>query len=435
MSSQIILKAIGLPSTPLNLRYDNTLISQQNAFNLLWDMPLDTGLGDQTFPIQFYSLEYSILYNVTTNPNANFSEISQSTILSFVHENANLIYGNTYSYRVRAKTTRGFSNYSNILTATLMKIPDAPIDIPISTQNTNKIQIEITYTGIVNNGGSAITNYNLYIDDGNNGSFGIAINNNLNKSYIFTGLSTGKLYRIKYSAVNSIGESNTSNYVSIYSASKPTSPQNLQKVLSSIVEFGVINISWQNPIDNGGLDITKYNIYLNDVLFTSVFNTETSYKYTQISSGIDYKISIACQNLIGESPLISINANSSILPGEILKINLISSTLNSLKISFDFPIYDGGLPIISYDVRRNEGLGTSFISEVNVTGNTYEFTNIIANASAINKMLYGIQVRAKNSNGYGNWSQTFSFYVVDIPSAPQNFRISSQAVNNIKLQW
>ncbi len=359
----------------------------------------------------------------------------QTTSLTFIHENANLVYGNTYSYRIRVKTSRGFSIYSNILSATLMKLPEAPVDNPISTKNTNKNQIEISYTGLVNNGGSSITNYILYIDDGNNGSFSTPINNDLNKTYLFIGLNTGQLYRIKYSAVNSIGEGPTSNILSVYTATKPGSPENLQKILTSIIEFGVINISWNPPIDNGGLDLTKYNIYLNDILFTSVLNTQNNYKFTKISSGINYKISVSCENIIGESNNIYINTNSSILPGEIRKINLVTSTLNSFKISFDIPSYDGGEPIISYDLRRNEGLGTNFLNEINLNENTYEFNNIVANPTAINSVLFAVQVRARNINGYGNWSQSSSFYVVDMPSSPRNFRITNQSVNRIILAW
>lgn len=398
-------------------------------------MPADTGLGDQIFPIEYYLLEFSELYNAISNPSAIFTQIAQLTALNFVHGNANLIYGNSYSYRIRAKTSRGFSVYSSILTATLMKIPDAPVDIPVSTTNTNKNQIEITYTGLVNNGGSAVLNYNVYIDDGNNGTFLSAVNNSLNKSFIFNNLTTGKFYRIKYSAVNSIGESPHSGVLSVYTAIKPSAPQNLQKILTSIVEFGVINISWHAPADNGGLDVSKYNIYLNDILKISVLNTQTTYKFTDVSAAVMYKISVSCENLLGESPKIDINTNTSILPGEILSIHLISSTLTSLKVGFDLPSYDGGEPILSYDIRRNEGLGTNFLAEANVIGNTYEFTNIVQKAEAIEKVLFAVQVRARNINGYGIWSQSFSFYVVDIPAAPQNFRITGQAVTYINIAW
>lgn len=435
ISSEIALKAIGLPTAPLNLRYDNSLFTQQNAFYLLWDTPVDSGLNNNSFPLEYYSLEFSDQYHPLNNPNGVFIEISRPTSLNFVHESANFIYGYTYYYRIRTKTSRGFSVFSSILSAKLMRIPDSPTDIPISTSNTNKNQIEITYDGNANNGGSPITNYYLYIDDGNGGNFSNAIDNLLNKSYTFTGLVTGKLYRIKYSALNVIGEGPASSILSVYTAIKPSAPLNLQKILNSIVEFGIINISWETPLDNGGLDIVKYNLYLNDVLFASVINTQTTYKFTDISAGINYKISVSSENLIGESQQISLTANSSILPGEIFKINLISTTISTLKVSYDLPIYDGGEPITSYDIRRDEGFGTNFLSEINILDNTFEFTGIVANAAAINKVLFAVQVRARNSNGFGKWSKSFSFFVVDKPGFPNNFRITSQYVNMISLAW
>lgn len=65
-------------------------------------------------------------------------------------------------------------------------------------------------------------NYNVYIDDGNDGPFGAAIDNGLNLSFDTLPnsiiLTSGLTYRFKYSGVNIQGEGPLSDEVAILMA-------------------------------------------------------------------------------------------------------------------------------------------------------------------------------------------------------------------------
>lgn len=80
-----------------------------------------------------------------------------------------------------------------------------PINIPSLTTKTT---IYVQYNPVTNNGGSPITNYNIYIDDGLNGPFSGPYANGLWLTWDSSALTlvTGRTYRITYSAVNAAGE-------------------------------------------------------------------------------------------------------------------------------------------------------------------------------------------------------------------------------------
>lgn len=119
-------------------------------------------------------------------------------------------------------------------------------------------------------GGSPILNYNVYIDDGNDGPFSTVINNGLlltyNTAAILPALTTGQVYRFKYSGVNTAGESALSDEVAILMAVPPSVPTNLARINSATLPSGQIQVSWSLPADNGGTPVTGYKLYLNNVL-------------------------------------------------------------------------------------------------------------------------------------------------------------------------
>lgn len=108
-------------------------------------------------------------------------------------------------------------------------MPDKPSTAPTNVAaSTTATVINIVYNAlnIDQSGGSPITNYNVYIDDGNDGAFGAAISNTLATTYSTSALTltAGKVYRFKYSAVNVEGEGPHSDEVAILMASVPTVP-------------------------------------------------------------------------------------------------------------------------------------------------------------------------------------------------------------------
>lgn len=65
----------------------------------------------------------------------------------------------------------GFGAYSNSYSFIPRSVPTKPLKAPINVQeSTTRSTLFISYGKIWDDGGAPILNYNIYIDDGNNGT-------------------------------------------------------------------------------------------------------------------------------------------------------------------------------------------------------------------------------------------------------------------------
>jgi hypothetical protein len=122
--------------------------------------------------------------------------------LTYTH--TNLILGHSYSYKVAASNFLGYGPYSSVFTFTPTTIPGKPTSAPSNVAaSTTQSTIYITYGSVSDDGGSAITNYNIYIDDGQNGVLAGPYSNALLLTYntaALSALTAGYIYRLAYSA-------------------------------------------------------------------------------------------------------------------------------------------------------------------------------------------------------------------------------------------
>ena len=234
---------------------------------LSWDVPSNTGANDDvTVVITDYALE------VDEGFGSGFVRINDIpyTTTSFYHQN--LIQGHLYSYRVKAQNLMGFGEYSAsfsyIPRDVPAKPPTAPRNLPLQT-NRNVIFLEFDQLAPEDQGGSAIFSYNIYIDDGADGPFvgPYTVLPSLTtwdtQSLILT---TGLIYRFKYSATNIHGEGPLSEEFSILIAEKPSAPTLFTRVDKTTLPAGQIKVIWALPSDEGGTPVTGYRVYLDGVL-------------------------------------------------------------------------------------------------------------------------------------------------------------------------
>lgn len=121
----------------------------------------------------------------------------------------------------------GYGSYSSSFSFIPRTVPGKPASAPVNdATSTTRSTIFITYSAVSNTGGSAITSYNVYVDDGADGSFSGPYSNGLLLTYntALLTLTSGLTYRFKYSAVNSEGEGSLSDEVAILMAEIPTVP-------------------------------------------------------------------------------------------------------------------------------------------------------------------------------------------------------------------
>ncbi|WP_025700050.1 S-layer homology domain-containing protein, partial [Paenibacillus forsythiae] len=109
-----------------------------------------------------------------------------------------LANGTTYYFKVKAGNDGGSSEYSNEVSATPKTVPASPTDIVATAGNG---QATITFTPPADNGGSAITGYEVISSPGNIIATGTA------SPITITGLQNGTTYTFTVKAINRAGGS------------------------------------------------------------------------------------------------------------------------------------------------------------------------------------------------------------------------------------
>lgn len=143
-----------------------------------------------------------------------------------------IVKGNKYQFRYRAKNLYGWgpftTNILEVLAATVPQSPPKPELVSVSAT-----QVVLKFRPTNDNGGSLITDYELWVNTGSPGTtysklpeYVFATN-----SFSFTGtvasiaaLTEGNLYSFKYLAKNAVGNSEFSDVLTIPVADKPAKP-------------------------------------------------------------------------------------------------------------------------------------------------------------------------------------------------------------------
>lgn len=241
---------------------------------------------------------YSMIYNGTGKPEQiQYVAMDLTTGLSYRFK----LYSRNAIYRSAQ------SNIEVVLIGTVPGKPSKPAYVSSSVALTN---IKVSWTAPSYTGGSAITSYNLWIDDGAGNWPATPITHSTlsNLAYTFTGLTVGTTYAIKVQTVNAVGASEDSD-VSFYVCAQVPSAPSVPLLESS--SKSSITIAWNAiaPINNGGSSVTGYRVYMNDLLSDrwelvydgSSFPSTLTFHKTGLTAGRSYRFRITALNTVGES--------------------------------------------------------------------------------------------------------------------------------------
>ncbi|WP_232101797.1 X2-like carbohydrate binding domain-containing protein [Paenibacillus sp. URB8-2] len=142
------------------------------------------------------STGYKIYQSVTSDTYGAEVATVQGSVYSY--NVTGLTNGKTYYFVVKATNPGGDSAASNQVSATPKTVPVAPADIAATTGNG---QATITFTAPADNGGSAITGYEVTSSPGN------IIATGTTSPITITGLQNGTTYTFTVKAINSAGSS------------------------------------------------------------------------------------------------------------------------------------------------------------------------------------------------------------------------------------
>jgi len=402
------------PGAPTNL----AAVGGAGSVQVTWDAPTDNGSSDIT--------EYRI-YRATTDVKPDSPiHTNPGGVLSYT-DSIDLMIGTTYNYWVTAYNSAGEGLPAGPASVLFASVPGVPTGL---TATPGENTVTLNWTAPTDDGGAAITGYNIYRSETIVKPTSAIVNGGVSP-YEDSSIESGKRYYYWVTAVNSKGESAASNRAMAALVEVPSPPTNLVATGGN----GFISLTWNVPDDDGGGDITSYNVYRNNsagILALLGTANDNSYTDNDVTTGVTYTYAIGAVNSAGEGAQ-SVTASTSPL---IIKStpsvpqNLKGEVQNgTVSLTWAAPNSDGGAPITQYWVYRGV-----IESNLQYIGSTTELTYNDTETSKGNSYYYAIT--AINEVGEGARTATLNVFVPlsSVPSVPLDLK--AEIVNgNVLLSW
>lgn len=288
------------PTAPRNLTATSST-TQTGRVELSWLSPSDDGGSTITN------------YNVYTLSGATYTLLGSTTATTF--SATGLAPGASYTFVIRARNlvtdTAGTQSIdSNTASATTLgavtggglivaqTVPSAPQGLTATTSTTVIGAVELSWTVPTSDGGSAITNYYIYVNGVYQGALG-GTSLASTPDYVVTGLTQLSTSSFTVAAVNANGTGAVSSAASGKASGNPTAPTSLT-VTPDALTTGKLNLAWTAPTDSGG-GISGYRIYDSntDTLIVDQAGTGTTYSHTGRTVDTEYSYYVRAYNAIG----------------------------------------------------------------------------------------------------------------------------------------
>jgi fibronectin type 3 domain-containing protein len=397
-------KPATLPGSPLSL----SAVGGVGSIDLAWSAPADGGDAITGYAI-YRGTSPSSLTQVAIASSTNYhdSSLSRSTL---------------YHYEVKAVNSIGQGPSASAF-ATTAGLPTAPTGLDGSASETSAT---LTWSAPGQNGGSLITNYNIY-----RGLAPQAMNlvaTTTGTTYEDSGLEPGTSYLYSVRAVNMVGEGPSSGTKDITTLiSVPSVPHDFKAISGT----NRIDLSWEEPASNGGSPIIEYHIYkgsAHDQLSFLSDATLAAFSDPEVSPGQTYYYQVAAVNVVGEggtSPEVSAKAMT--LPSVPIGLQATKGK-SSVSLTWGAPGYDGGAAISGYAIYR--GSNPDSMYKLALVGAIQQYSD--ASLPKTNTVYY--RVSAVNAAGEGAHSDMVSVALTKKASAPRNLAVSSQD-GKLLLSW
>ena len=299
--------------------------------------------------------------------------------------------------------------------------PDVPRYFDVSAEDKS---IKLTWNPPEDTGGPPITGYNIYRGESQYSiDFYTSIGNQT--SYTDNSVEFNTYYYYQVSAVNIIGESYRTTYYSAYvSPTTPSRPNLNLKALDKSIE-----LTWTEPSNNGGAEITGYKIYrgttTDNIAYRTTLTNVYTYTDTSLINGQVYYYQVSALNSVGEGTKSKVESMTPIgLPGNPLNPNARLSG-NSITITWEPPNENGGSKITQYKIYRSPDPNNFRL--LRSIGNQLSFVDTQIEIGEH----YYYYITAVTSQGEGPKSNTVK---ISEPTTPLTFRAESND-EYITLLW
>ena len=404
------------PDPPINL----STTAGINSISVSWNPPVNDGGAI----ISSYTLQYRTgAGNWTTIP-----LISQPQYII-----TGLNQSTTYDIQVAAINVVGTGSYSIIVNGQTDSTPNNPTDLQGTRGNT---QVSLKWTAPNNNGGTPITGYLVERNTSSSGQWTQTLTGSTEASFVVTGLTNGILYYFRVSGVNIVGTGTPSTTLSVTPSTIPG-----PSVITSSTSYSNQQslVKWAEPVNTGGAPILSYNLQYSSTGSTGSwlpttpysFSASTiSYTFTGLTNGTRYYFQVQAVNLNGLGPYSAQTSNSTAIPATTPDppINLSTTAgINSISVSWNPPVNDGGAIISSYTLQYRTGAG-NWTTIPLISQPQYIITGLNQSTT------YDIQVAAINVVGTGSYSIIVNGQTDSTPNNPTDLQ-GSYGNAQVSLKW
>jgi len=359
-----------------------------------------------------------------------------TTILGIVDTNRviqGLANASTYDIQVAAVNSLGTGPYSSSVLGMTFAPPKSPTDLQGTRGNT---QVSLKWTAPNNNGGTPITGYLVERSTGSSGQWTQTLTGSTEASFVVTGLTNGILYYFRVSGVNIVGTGTPSTTLSVTPSTIPG-----PSVITSSTSYSNQQslVKWAEPVNTGGAPILSYNLQYSSTNTTGSwlpttpysFSASTiSYTFTGLTNGTRYYFQVQAVNLNGLGPYSAQTSNSTAIPATTPDppINLSTTAgINSISVSWNPPVNDGGAIISSYTLQYRTGAG-NWTTIPLISQPQYIITGLNQSTT------YDIQVAAINVVGTGSYSIIVNGQTDSTPNNPTDLQ-GSYGNAQVSLKW
>lgn len=340
-----------------------------------------------------------------------------------------LLNGVSYTFTVRAVNAVGEGPASNEAVATPVTTPDAPTGL--SAVKGNGL-VSLSWSAPAQNGGSAITNYHVYVGTTSGAATYRASTGGANTSFVVNGLTNGQTYFFNVTAQNAVGQGASSAETSAVPSTVPGASS-----LAATAGNGQVTLTWSLGSD-GGSALTDQHIYRGlssgaTTLLASTGNgANTSFVDTTALNGVTYYYNVTARNANGVGPS-SNEVSATPALGNTVPTAPQSLTATrgnkSVALSWSAPSSDGGSAITNYRIYSGTTSGaTTYIAATGGTNTTF----------TVNSLANGVEtffnVTAVNAVGEGPSSLEASAVPAGVPYPPTGIS-ATRGNQSASLAW
>ncbi len=217
----------------------------------------------------------------------------------------------------------------------------------------------------VDDGGLPVTNYTIYRSTESGGTFSLVGEVGDVPSFSDAGLDDNATYHYVVSASNDAGEGPQSEEDQATTHAPPSPPVNVAADPGS--GAGEIVVSWDSPVDDGGLPVTNYTIYRSTesggtFSLVETIGDETSFVDEGLTKNTMYHYRVTATNDVEEGPQSEeAQATTHTLPSPPENLSAEAGpSPGNVTLDWEPPADDGGVAVTNYTIYRSAESGGPF---------------------------------------------------------------------------